>query len=136
MPVAYIFSPQGREVSDTRRFLKQLVRELVTPHIQRRNATQCIQRHVRNKVECYLNSRVAVLEDEAVELREADHEAEPEVPMPLPQPQPAKRTRRCCFCVAAAPDRRLGSIYFSYGTPEYSHTTEMYCTITVKVSLC
>jgi hypothetical protein len=96
-------------VSNSRHFGKQLVRELVTPLIKRRLATQWIQRAVRTKAECYLNIRGTVEEEEAADGQAADGEeliaANQEAVAQEPF-QPAKRTRRCCVCVAAASDRR------------------------------
>jgi hypothetical protein len=94
-------------VTDSRRFGKQLVRDLVTPHILRRRDTPGIQNPVRTKMDCYLGTMDH--QDEAVhrvaaeapdgELT-ANQEVEPEVP------QPAKRTRRCFVCIAATPNSR------------------------------
>jgi hypothetical protein len=43
-----------RHVPDTRLFAKELVRELVTPHIQRRIMARSLQNHVHVKAQCYL----------------------------------------------------------------------------------
>jgi hypothetical protein len=94
-------------VTDSRRFGKQLVRDLVIPHILRRRDTPGIQKPVRTKMDCFLGTmedQHAAAYSVAGEAPDgepgANQEVEPEVP------QPGKRTRRCFVCINATPNKR------------------------------
>jgi hypothetical protein len=104
---------------DARRFAKQLVRDLVTPHIKRRLTTPGLQNFVRNKAVCYLNIRGAALEDEPADGEDLPEDqpelveqgANPEPGQVTEPPSPPKRTKRCFVCVSEAPSHRKGSTF-------------------------
>jgi len=95
----------GREILDTRNFARQLVRELVTPHIKRRLKKKGIQKFVKIKAECYLKKEKEgedeeQEEEEQEEQEQEEGEQEEAESVQVEDPEtPLRGTKRCSACL-------------------------------------
>jgi hypothetical protein len=99
---------EGRVSLDTRNFVRELVRELVTPQIQRRIKMRGIQTYIKIKAEIYLNAAKEALREDEEDQPEGDagrtvedqsEEREDEEPR-----TPA--TKRCSVCIRSATNHK------------------------------
>jgi hypothetical protein len=99
-------------VPDTRQFGKELVRDLVTPHIRRRLQMRGLQTYVSMKAHCYLGVSGAPLQglhgEDPSEESGQDPVQDPVQETAAVGPKP-KKTRRCVLCIAAAPNHKAST---------------------------
>ncbi len=110
-----------------RHFGKELVRDLVMPHIRRRLHMSCIQYSVRVKAQCYLGGVIGALPEDQPRVEVdplGDLAQEPGQDTLLifdaaaetePKTKPRK-TRRCHACIARAPNHRASNNLKKVGT--------------------